>query len=1666
MAALVVGACLIEAKADQTKANNNNHLELGASWVMGVAPGSADRAVWDATLTTPANCTNTLGVGTSWNGIVLKNPSAPVVLNGNTTLTNGAAGIDLGNATVNLTVDCGTIDLATNQIWNVPSGIILTTGSSGSPGAVNSPNNGNFVVTKVGGGVWTTSGTTDNGSTGIIINGGTVNLNKTSSGGTHAVGGPGLTITATGIARLTGAGGDQIYDGGWVTLAAGGTLDLAGHSETIGALTGAGGTVDNTAAGTFATLTVGGSLGNSSSTFAGSLQNSGAAAKLAFSKAGTGTLSLTGANTYTGGTTITGGTLALLTTNNVAMGYTNTSGVLSVTPAASGGSLPMTSLSLGSASPQLTFNFGGFRNLSAPLINDTGNLVINGNVAVNVQNVAQSGNYVLLRYAGARSGAGAFVAGTVPSGATITDDTVNQRLLLVYVSAREPRVFVPVFNTNEIVVALATPQQYGAKGDGLTDDSAAFQNAMNAVYNSGGAGGGVVFVPAATYAFYTNLVIPTGVTLHGDWQDWTSGGAGLVGTTFKVYFGAGQATNTAFVSLSRSSGLRDINFWYPNQSATNIVPYPFTIGVGGDSVVQNVALVNAYQGIQATAGSGAAKHILRTVVGSPLYKGIEIDQIFDVCHAEDLRFSPDVWPASLLTNAPASGGPHAAWMRANGEAMRLLRVDGEICFGTWISGYHVGIEANTATNGQPGAAFYSGCVSNCATALLAQDMPSAFGLMFANFTLDGDIAVNRTNTADDANILFDHCGIIGRTGPAVNATGNDWHSWMQFQSCTISNALQLAGPGVFNVVNSTLFGATQAVLSATATRAAFTGCAFGPTTNLVNRGSAGNLLLDARPSLANSMPLVQWSSVASNFLSRRPASTNLYVATENPWGAYGDGIHDDSAAIQSALNAAGIGGGGIVYLPAGKYHLTNTLDVPGGVELRGAYELRHATAPGSDGHAKGTVLQPYAGQGTTNGPPAIALEANAGLVGMTISYESQNSTCLPFPPAIQGRGANVYAIGVCCPNPYQYVDLDTYSCTNHYLDMVDGWALLTGYTVGNGSSGSLVDCHGNWTYWVDNTDSASSLPPSIQGPVFSFISHGCQMYVLGACTEQMVADFSWGQNTFLRTFGEAGGGPNATLIAAYCDGTLQGIVLDAAGPGSLVAVNTPLCAANFGNFADLATASVAVLSTTNYQGTARFLNSVLWAGNYLDFNINGGDVGFENVHMDNHSFFGSVVNGGVFHLVNNSAYITYNGTSNFPPYYVSFGSGAGMAGKPSEFVACFSENGCGVINPASVNTLNCWNDYALASYSILNPNLPVVYDVYPNGLALFQRTNVLGFAATSPAGIYASNLVLTVNGVKATNLVVSGSANAWNVTWAGLLNNQAYSVFISVTDKSGHVATATVNFDTFSPNNYTFEAEDFDYTLAGASRLFIDNPQTNGYAAFSATDGIDCHNASGGSSSYRPNPAGLATENAGDLLRAAFATGLQDYDVGWNNGGNWGNYTRTYPAGRYYVYMRAASPNGSPVTTNAATLSLVTGGFGTTNQTTTQLGAFTVPNTGDWHHFTWVPLLDTRGNAVQLTNNGASKTLRATTVDGGYNVNFYVLVPATSACAISISFAGTNSEVAVPTLAGYLYQVESKTQLTDPGWISVGNPIVGDGVIHSVADPMPGTSRFYRVRLY
>jgi Pectate lyase superfamily protein len=920
------------------------------------------------------------------------------------------------------------------------------------------------------------------------------------------------------------------------------------------------------------------------------------------------------------------------------------------------------------------------------------------------------------------------------------------------------RVVRPQLNPEEVIVAACTPQDFGAKGDGVTDDTDGFQDALGTV---AALGGGVIFVPAGQYAFQGTLVVPDGVTLHGDWEDWTTNSTGAVGTIFKVYGGRGQTNGTPFIFLKGSTALKGVTIWYPDQDPTNIVPYPFCIGDYGDDVVQNVILVNPYQGIQVTPPTSGAKHIFSTLIGTPLYKGLDLDMIADIGHLEDVRFNPDIWPASKLPGAPTADGPHAAWMRANGTGMRLLRIDGETCIDTFISGYKVGIESNRSTNGTCGATFYSGSVTNCGTALFAADMAGQSGLMFTKFDFEGDTCVNSQPPNSGSYLEFHTCRLTGLNGTAA-ILGGDWSSRIQFQNCTINGTLRQYA-GTYSIVNSTLSvaGGYQLMIYPNATRTALVGCNFIPARSIYNLGLADRVILDDRRATPSPMPDVNWQKVKQDYLSRQPARTNLYIVTDAPWNAKGDGITDDTASIQSALNSAGDSGGGIVFLPGGQYKLLGSLEVPSGVELRGTYELRHRTWPGEDGEAKGAILQPYANQGQTSGPPAIALEANSGLVGVTISYEAQDPASLtPYPVTIQGRGGNVYVIGVVSPNAWYYVDLDSYTCTNHLIYMADGFGLRKGFTVGNGSSGSIVDCHANWTYWIDNYASQSRLDQADQDYVKNFIEHNNEAYILGDCSELLVKDFWIFTRFFTRFIEENGRGPNATCFAHMCDITVEGYRFEANAPCNVNVINPTL--AILADYQDVTNSTVGITSTSNFLGHVRFFNTALFGRPHWDFIIGGGDVGFDLFHMFDHSINGARVDGGTLHLINKSSWIAYNQT--FPVYQIYFGPDAGTPGKISEVICCSASNGVEYTNANPANVVQAWVNFPLLTltpttpYTLSPPQLLSSLDEVGSNFKLYWQGDIGYF------GLYqTSDLTPPVEWTEITNTPLY-SNNQWFVT--------------------------------------------------------------------------------------------------------------------------------------------------------------------------------------------------------------------------------------------------------------------------------------------------------------
>ncbi len=298
--------------------------------------------------------------------------------------------------------------------------------------------------------------------------------------------------------------------------------------------------------------------------------------------------------------------------------------------------------------------------------------------------------------------------------------------------------------------------------------------------------------------------------------------------------------------------------------------------------------------------------------------------------------------------------------------------------------------------------------------------------------------------------------------------------------------------------------------------------------------------------------------------------------------------------------------------------------------------------------------------------------------------------------------------------------------------------------------------------------------------------------------------------------------------------------------------------------------------------------------------------------------------------------------------------------------------------------------------------------LYPNGTNMFQPSATLSFTASSPAGVTNVTVHLTVTSIytgqsffrnlsSGSGLNITGPATGESVS-ASLNSNTLYTAVIQVQDATGNTASQTVSFDTISPS-YTWEAEDWNYTSNGTNGLYIDNPQTNAYAGLDTTDNVDAHNSNGNPSTYRPGNAdnghgGLFTEGIGSpesgYQRLQYiGTGKQDYDVGFTDTGDFGNYTRQYPAGTYNLFVRASGGNGPR--TECADITIVSGSASISSLASGPY-KFGVKGNG-WQNYDFMPVTDSGGNLVQITFDGTASTLQFLQNQANDNMNFYMLMP-------------------------------------------------------------------------
>ena len=446
-------------------------------------------------------------------------------------------------------------------------------------------------------------------------------------------------------------------------------------------------------------------------------------------------------------------------------------------------------------------------------------------------------------------------------------------------------------------------RDYGAKGDGETDDTAAFQQALNERHL---AGGGTVRVPPGRYLIAGHLLVPRAVTLRGVWQAppipvryrpptvLPGSPTRLAGSVLFAVAGAGDPDGVPFIRLEANACLRGLSITYPNQTRTNPpVAYPWTVAtVGADNCsIIDVLMLNPYQAVD--FGSHASgRHYIRGLYADPLRRGLYIDHCLDVGRVENVHFWP-FYDTDL-------NGPLRAYVLANCEAFVIGRTDWEYFTNCFAYGQHIGFHfirgRGTGPHAGPGNVLMTQSGSDMAdTAILVDELQGHSGVLVSNSQFFGDVVVNDRNVGP---MRFSNCGFYGSihgrrgVGQALLAGNGS----VSFQNCHFialhpannAPASILARKGALSLVGCEFrtAGRRHIVLEPGLRRAVITGNQFAGRAGIVDRSGArveiaGNV--DDVPAMPDGAVLVDDSDPGRGFSSsgawRRASGPGNFMAT-------------------------------------------------------------------------------------------------------------------------------------------------------------------------------------------------------------------------------------------------------------------------------------------------------------------------------------------------------------------------------------------------------------------------------------------------------------------------------------------------------------------------------------------------------------------------------------------------------------------------------------------------------------------------------------------------------------------------------------------------------------------------------------------------------------------
>ncbi len=402
---------------------------------------------------------------------------------------------------------------------------------------------------------WLVNGTNAGNATGIALTGnltgnGAIAYQNTATGTNGQMRLSGDNSGFSGTINLNGTSGNRSLrlssatagssSGTW-TVGAANTLQVNGVAVNLGTLNGAG-TVTNSHATNVAGITVG------SGTFSGAITNGTPANGMSLTKVGTGTLTLTGANTYSGLTDIQAGTLSTTTLQTGGGAITvGDAGTLAITQLAPGASFNTSNLTLGAAGGAI-LRLDPVASPAAALVNAT-SFTVNGSNTIQITGLPVSGT-TLVDYTGSIGGSGFGGLNLIlpfrVSG-NLLDNVINTSVDLTNIQIETPKWSGAVNNLWDVT----------SDSTGNTGGTANWQTSATSTptrYIEAGAGqiDSVIFDDTAagsTSVILNNSVTPVAVTFNNSSKNYSVSGTGAINGSGSI-----SKTGTGSLTLETANG--------------------------------------------------------------------------------------------------------------------------------------------------------------------------------------------------------------------------------------------------------------------------------------------------------------------------------------------------------------------------------------------------------------------------------------------------------------------------------------------------------------------------------------------------------------------------------------------------------------------------------------------------------------------------------------------------------------------------------------------------------------------------------------------------------------------------------------------------------------------------------------------------------------------------------------------------------------------------------------------------------------------------------------------------------------------------------------------------------------------------------------------------------